>query len=259
MSEPIRTMVEGAVGTIILSAPDTGNAIDQAFCDALLEAVHQMEGDDAVRCVLLQGSGRFFCVGGNIGAFSEAAHDLGSFTRNLTASLHMAIARLAAMTKPVVIAVNGPAAGAGLGLALVGDMVFAADSARFSVAYPAIGLSPDAGVSYFLPRLVGLRKAQEMLFLGKSLDAQEAVTAGLVSAAFADDALIDHAKATASKLSQMPTRALARSKRLFLESSSTQLEVQLERESQAIARCATEPHADEGVAAFLGRRPAIFP
>lgn len=258
MTAAIRLVRDGAIGRITLAAPDSGNAIDQEFADSLLQIVHQCEDDDAVRSVLVTGMGRFFCVGGNVRAFAAASDDLGGFVRRLAASLHVAIARLAALSKPVVMAINGPAAGAGLGLAVTGDVVIAADSAKFSLAYPAIGLSPDAGTTYMLPRLIGLRRTQELLFLGRSIDASEAVEWGLVTRAVPDTALMAEAGSVASQLAAMPTHALARAKRLLLSSYKERLEGQLELEAAAIALSATEPHAAEGIAAFLARRPAEF-
>lgn len=258
MNRRLTLEIERAIGVLTLTAPDCGNGIDEVFCDELLEAAHALEGNDAVRCVLLRSTGRYFCVGGNINAFAAAASDLGKFTRGLTSSLHMALARLAGLSKPIVTAVNGPAAGAGLGLALIGDIVFAASSASFALAYPRIGLSPDAGVSYLLPRMIGLRRAQEMLFLERILKADEAVEWGLITRCVADAELATETEKAAERLATMPTMALGRAKRLLLESFSREIEVQLEREAQSISQCAQEPHASEGVAAFLERRPAKF-
>ncbi|MBP7336860.1 enoyl-CoA hydratase-related protein [Niveispirillum sp.] len=258
MTETIRYEVEDGVARIILDNPDAGNAIDQTFADRLLDLAHAAEDDKAVRAVLLTGTGRLFCVGGNVRAFAAASDNLGNFVRKLTASLHMAVARLASLSKPVIVAVNGPAAGAGLGLAILGDVVLAARSASFTVAYPGIGLSPDAGTTFLLPRLVGLRKAQEMLFLAKTLNAEEAVAAGLATMLLEDADLRPQADRIARRLASMPTLALARSKRLLLSSSSRELETQLEREAADIAICSLEPHATEGISAFLEGRKARF-
>lgn len=258
MTPPVSFGRDGAVGRITLASPDTGNAIDQAFADALLDAVHRCEGDASIRSVLIAGTGRFFCVGGDVRAFAAAGDDLGSFVRRLTASLHVAIARLAALSKPVVTAVNGPAAGAGLGLAIVGDVVIAAGSAKFALAYPAIGLSPDAGTTYMLPRLIGLRRTQEMLFLGRTLSAAEAVDWRLATRTAVDSAVADEGLQLAASLADMPTYALGRSKRLLLSTYRESLEGQLELEAAAIAESAVQPHAAEGISAFLDRRKAHF-
>lgn len=258
MTSRIDLVIDGPVARITLANPDAGNAIDQAFADRLLDIVHVCEMDSSIRAVLLTGSGRFFCVGGDINAFATASADLGNFVRRLTASLHVAMARLARLSKPVVVAVNGPVAGAGLGLALSGDVVIAGKSASFALAYPAIGLSPDAGTTFMLPRLIGYRRAQEMLMMGRALDSAEAAAWGLVTMTTSNELLAGHAEAAALKLAAMPTRALARSKRLLIDSYGSTIEAQLEREAEAIALCAVEDHANEGISAFLERRVAKF-
>lgn len=258
MSERVvEVTVEERIGVITLNAPEKGNAIDQRFCDQILYAVHAVEADDAVRAVLLQARGRNFCVGGDLGGFTQAEH-LGRYLRELTGTLHMAMARLQALPKPVVTAVNGSAAGAGLGLALVGDVVLAARSAKFVAAYPAIGLSPDAGLSFQLPHLVGLRLAQEMLLLNRMLDAGEAEANGLITRAVDDAALAQEARAVAERFAEMPARALGRTKRLLARAFETPFEVQLEAEARAIAECGMEPDAHEGVSAFTERRRPNF-
>jgi 2-(1,2-epoxy-1,2-dihydrophenyl)acetyl-CoA isomerase len=258
MTESINLNVEGAVARITLNRPQAGNSIDQEVADKLLSIAHWCEAEKSVRAILLTGAGRMFCAGGDVQAFSKASAVLPSFVRGLTASLHMAICRLAAMPKPVITAVNGPAAGAGLGLAILGDIVLAAKSASFVLAYPSIGLSPDAGATFLLPRLIGLRKTQEMLFLGRSVDAEEAAKIGLVTKVVDDAALIDEAEAIAVRLSAMATRALGRSKALLLKSSECAVESQLEEEARSIALCADEADSREGVKAFLEKRKPNF-
>ena len=257
MNERLTLDVNGAVGVVTLCAPEAGNAIDQTFCNEFLEATHVLAGDARIRSVLLRSTGRFFCVGGNVSVFSTAS-DLGKLTLELTAPLHTAVARLIRLSKPIVTAVNGPAAGAGLGLALLGDVVFACKAASFTFAYPRIGLSPDAGVSFLLPRLVGLRRAQEMLFLERSLKGDEAAEWGLITRCVADDVLADETFKIAERLAAMPTNALGRSKQLLWEAMNREVEVQLENEARCVSQCASEPNAREGVAAFLERRPAKF-
>lgn len=258
MTTPILFERDGAIARVTLNSPETGNGMDQPFCDRLLEIVHECEDDDRIRVVLLTANGRFFCVGGNVNAFAAASDEIGKFVRNLTASLHMAIARLAALSKPVVTAVNGSAAGAGLGLAVIGDVVLAADSAKFTLAYPGIGLSPDAGATFILPRLIGLRRTQEMLYLGESIAADEAARIGLISRSAPAANLLEDAEKVVQRLAKMPTRTLARSKKLLLLQGARSLEQQLEHEAVEIVKCATEPNAKEGIAAFLENREAAF-
>src|SRR3984885_739244 len=151
----------GPVATLTLNRPTVGNAINVSMARNLLEAAIVCDADDAIRCVLLTGAGRLFCTGGDVTSFAAAGDSVGSVVREIPAYLHMAIARFAHMGKPLVTAINGPAAGAGFGLSLLGDLVLAAHSAYFTLAYTAIGLTPDAGSTWLLPRLVGLRRAQE--------------------------------------------------------------------------------------------------
>ena len=258
MGDPVRLERSGAVATLTLDRPQAGNAIDVAMADALLDRALTVESDVAVRCVVLTGAGGLFCAGGDVRAFAEAGPAAGALTRRLTAPLHAAIARFARMDKPLVTAVNGAAAGAGLGLAVLGDVCLAARSAKFAAAYGGLGLSPDAGASWLVPRLVGLRQAQRLLLAGERIDAQEAERIGLVTRTVDDDALADEARAAAERLATVSMTAFRRTRELLHESFGSGLETQLEREAQAIARCAAGPDGLEGVAAFAARRPPCF-
>jgi 2-(1,2-epoxy-1,2-dihydrophenyl)acetyl-CoA isomerase len=170
----------------------------------------------------------------------------------------MAVARLARMDKPLVTAVNGAAAGAGLGLAVLGDVVLAARSAKFTAAYGALGLTPDAGATWLLPRLVGLRQAQRVLLLNERIDAVEAERIGLITQLIEDDALAAEALGRASRLVKGPRRALARTRTLLHAAMSNGLETHLELEAQSIAEAAGSREGHEGVAAFVSRRAADF-
>ena len=259
MSALIEATLDGALARITLNRPEQGNAIDQALADRLLELAHWCDSEKAVRAILITANGKMFCAGGDVSAFAAAGSALPTFVRNLTASLHMAIARFAALSKPVVVAVNGPVAGAGLGVALVGDLVYAAPSAQFVLAYPKIGLSPDAAATWLLPKLIGLRRTQRMIFEARAIDAEEAVAIGLITSAFASqDAMMAHAERTVANLAAMPTKALGRSKKLLLRANDRAIEAQLEEEASAIALCAGEPDSGEGVRAFLDKRAAVF-
>lgn len=169
----------GPVARVTLNRPAQGNAIDLVMARELLQAAIACADDASIRCVLLTGRGRLFCAGGDVGAFHAAGADLPALVTDITAALHAAISRLVRMDKPVVVALNGPAAGAGLGLALMGDVVLAARSSHLTAAYTALGVSPDAGTSWWLPRLAGLRLAQEMLFSNRRIAAEEAQPLGL--------------------------------------------------------------------------------
>jgi 2-(1,2-epoxy-1,2-dihydrophenyl)acetyl-CoA isomerase len=157
-AEPIRLETKDSVAWITLTRPQAGNTIDVAMARALMEASLSVDEDDAVRAVVLTGEGRLFCGGGDVQSFASAGEGVPALIKQITGPLHVAIARLARMNKPLVTLINGPAAGAGLSLAVLGDIALAARSAHFTVAYTAIGLTPDGGASWLLPRLVGMRR-----------------------------------------------------------------------------------------------------
>jgi 2-(1,2-epoxy-1,2-dihydrophenyl)acetyl-CoA isomerase len=178
--------------------------------------------------------------------------------RELTAALHPGISRLLRMAKPLVTAINGPAAGAGLSLAILGDIAIASDRAHFTVGYPGVGMAPDVGASFLLPRLVGLRRAQEIILLNERLSAARALEIGLVTRVVPDEKLAETAEEILQKLAAGPTRALGRARLLLLESFSTPLETQLEQEARSIAQCGAEPDGREGINAFTAKRPPVF-
>jgi len=258
MTNPVIIERQGAVARIILNRPGQGNAIDVAMSKSLLEAAMLCDEDDSIRCVLLTGAGRMFCVGGDVGSFAAAGDHLPALTKELTAYLHMAIARLAGMNKPLVTAINGPAAGAGLSLAILGDIALAGRSAHFTLAYTAIGLSPDGGSTWLLPRLIGMRRAQELALTNKRSSADEAATLGLVTRAVDDDVLIGEADALAQTLAAGATGAMGRTRALLMSSFTTSLESQMELEARSIADSARSPEGREGVSAFLAKRKPQF-
>lgn len=248
---------DGSIAVLTLDRSASGNAIDRDLAAALLDAVLTLDSDVAVRAVILTGRGRFFCTGGDVRSFL-AARDAGQAIEAITAPLHMAVARLMRLAKPLIVSVNGPAAGAGVALALLGDAVLAACSARFTAAYGAIGLSPDAGTSWLLPRLIGLRHAQRLALLGETIDAEEALALGLVTRVIADDDLSSETIALARKLATGSMSAFRRTRRLLLDSFDRSLEAQLEREAESIAAAAREADGREGIGAFLAKRPPTF-
>jgi len=249
---------DAGIARITLNRPRQGNAIDIPMARALMEAAIACDRDKTVRCVVLTGAGDKFCTGGDVGAFDGAGADLSAFLAEITAYHHAAVTRLLRMPKPVVTAINGPAAGAGIGLALLGDIAVAAPSAGFSLAYTALGLSPDGAATWLLPRLVGLRRAQELCLLNRRVDAEEAAGIGLVTrVAVTDDALAE-AMELARRLAASATQALGASRRLLSDSLETSLETQLDAESRAIADLSLTPDAREGIGAFAQRRRPEF-
>lgn len=243
----------GDVAVITLNRPDHGNAINAALARSLLETVLECAADANVRCVLLTGSGRMFCVGGDVKAFAAAGGGTPALVTELTTFLHAAIVGLLRMDKPLVTAINGAAAGAGFGLAIMGDVALASSASSFSTAYGLIGLTPDAGTSWLLPRLVGLRQAQEIALANRRLDATEAVSIGLVTRAVDAAALFDAAMAVAAGLAASSVTALASTRELLFSSYGATLEEQLGAEARMIARSAGSEEAQALIQKFAGQ------
>ncbi len=255
---PVLLRRVGAVAHLVLNRPHVGNAIDQLMAYALMQAAVACDEDPSVRCVVLSGQGRMFCVGGDVAAFAAAGAGVGALIKEITGHLHLAVSRLARMAKPLVSVANGPAAGAGLGLAVLGDIALAGRSAHFTCAYAGLGVSPDGATSWLLPRLVGLRRAQELLLLNPRIGAEQAAAMGLVTRVVDDLALEAEAMAVAGQLAAGPTHAIGRTRALLLDGWGAELEAQMETESRAIAASAMGAEGQEGIAAFLGKRAAVF-
>ena len=247
-----------AVARLTLNRPDAGNAIDPALADALVAAADEVAADASVRCVVLTGAARLFCAGGDVGAMAAAGDDAPAFLHALASTLHRAVTTLATMLKPLVVAVNGPAAGAGLSLALLGDVVLAARSAHFTAAYTGIGLTPDGGMSWLLPRLVGLRRAQAMILTNERVGADEAERLAMVTRTVDDADLSAATEEIAQRLVSAPTAAIGTARALLLAGTTASLHEQLDREAAAIARAGAHSEAREGVAAFRARRRPDF-
>lgn len=261
MSETYETLKferDGAVAVVTLNRPRAGNAIDVAMARELMDVAIVCDRDSAIRAVLLRSDGKLFCAGGDVGAFADAGDKMPALISEETAYLHAAIARLARMDKPFVTAIQGFAAGAGFSLAMLADIAIAGEAAQFTLAYTGIGLTPDGGASWLLPRLVGLRKAQEMILTNSRLSAAEALAAGLVTQVVPDTELDEAARAYARRLASGPTKAFARSRELLLSAYGENLETHLERESRGIVNSAAGADGQEGVAAFLGKREPAF-
>jgi 2-(1,2-epoxy-1,2-dihydrophenyl)acetyl-CoA isomerase len=256
--EALRVDVSGPVARLTLDRPSSGNALDLATAEAFLETVIACDENEAIRCVVLTGAGRIFCAGGDVGAFASAGEALPAYLKRLTSAVHSAITRLAHMNKPLVTAVNGTAAGVGFSLAILGDIVIAAKSASFTLAYTRIGLTPDGGSTWLLPRLVGLRRAQEIAITNKRIAADEAVQMGLVTRVVADEDLEGEVERTAAELASAATQAIGATRNLLMAATVSEFEAQLERESRSIAAAARTSHGREGIAAFLAKRPPKF-
>ena len=250
----VETSREGAVLTITLNRPDVLNAFNSEMHRALAGALKEARAAD-VRAVVLTGAGRGFCVGQDLTEFREAPGDIGARLRE---SYHPNVLAIRALEKPVIAAVNGAAAGAGLSIASVCDLRIAADSATFVPAFINIGLVPDSGGSYFVSRILGPARAFEWLASGRKLTAAEAHAWGLVSEVVEADALAVRAAEIAAQFAALPTRGIGMTKRLIDHAVTSSLEDQLEREAQLQAAATQTDDFKEGVAAFLEKRSPEF-
>lgn len=246
------------VATITLNRPDAFNALNLTLGRELFHAALEVDEDPSVRSVVITGAGKAFCAGGDVKDFADNLPRIGILVKELTTYLHGAVSRLCRSDKPVIMAVNGVAAGGGLSFALSGDLVLAAESARFAMAYAKIAATPDGSSSYFLPRLVGLRRAMELYFTSRVLSAREALEWGLVTRVVPDGELKGAADALARELAQGPTRAFGGAKRLFHQSTWESLETQMELEAQAIARSGHTEDFANGVTAFANKKTPVF-
>src|SRR5215470_9118788 len=233
--ETLRYDVKDGVATITLNRPDAYNALNLALGRDLFHASLEADEDRATRCIVITGAGKAFCAGGDVKDFADNPERIGILIKELTTYLHGAVSRLARAQKPVIMAVNGIAAGGGMSFALAGDLVVAAESAKFTMAYSKIAASPDGSYSYFLPRLIGLRRAMELHFTNRVLSAREAMEWGLVTRVVPDTELKAAVEALSRELAQGPSKAFGGAKRLFHQSTWESLETQMELEAQAIA------------------------
>src|SRR6266516_252265 len=250
----VETSREGAVLTITLSRPDVLNAFNAALHKGLAAALKEARGPN-VRAVVVTGAGRGFCVGQDLTEFREAAGDIGS---RLRSTYHPNVLAVRALEKPVIAAVNGVAAGAGMSFACACDLRIAADSASFVPAFINIGLVPDSGGPYFVTRILGPARAFEWLTSGRKLTAAEAHAWGLVSEVVETDAVAARAAEVAMQLAALPTRGIGMTKRLIDHALNATPDRQLEREAELQAAATQTEDFKEGVAAFLEKRPPEF-
>lgn len=258
MYKDVLVTVENAIAYIKLNRPKNGNAITLNLAKELLKAAIYCDQNKFIRCVVLTAKGRFFCTGGDLDEFQAAGENISEFLSELAGILHLAISRLIRMNKPLLVAVNGTAAGAGMSLSLIGDIVIAKDSAQFCPAYTGIGLSPDAGLTWYLPQIVGLRRAQEILMTNKKMSASTAFEYGLLTMVSSDADFEQRVKENATLLANQPLPALNNIRQLLLSSHQNSLETHLELEARAIEAVSFDVTVKEGIAAFLEKRPPDF-
>lgn len=246
----------GAITRITLDRPDAANGMNDTMTRELADAARRCD-TEATKVVLLTGSGRFFCAGGDLKSFASAP-SRGRYIKGVADELHRAISTLARMDAVLITAVNGVAAGAGFSIAVTGDLVLAAESASFTMAYTRAGLSPDGSSTYYLPRLIGVRKTQELMLTNRTLSARDASQWGLVTEVVPDAELADRADALADQMAATSRQSNGAVKALLLTTFKNGIEEQMELEGRLIAERADSSDGREGVDAFLAKRKAEF-
>ncbi len=250
--------VRDGVAYITLNRPEVANSINLDMARDLMQAILYCDENPGVRAVMISGAGDIFCAGGDLKSFASHEEQLPLYLKEATIYFHSAVSHLTRMASPVVAAVQGAAAGAGMSLVCACDLVVAAESARFTMAYTQVGLTPDGSSTYFLPRIVGLKRALELTLTNRVLSAKEALDWGIVTKVVPDAELLTQAEALASQLASGATKALCTSKRLLHSGWVETLETQMENESRAIADMARTADAKEGITAFIAKRSPEF-
>ena len=256
MSESIQIKNKGAVRYITLNRPEAFNSFDRVMGRAFQEELDKASSDDSVRCIVITGEGRAFCAGQDLKEVT--APNAPNFKIIVEETYNASIRRICAMRKPIVAAVNGVAAGAGANIALACDLTIATDSASFIQAFSKIGLIPDSGGTWWLPRLVGMQRAKALAFFGEKLSAKDAVDMGLIYKSVHDEGFYAEVEAISTKLSGMPTYAIGLTKAAFHKGMTADLDEQLDRELDYQFRAADSEDYAEGVASFLEKRTPKF-
>lgn len=247
---------ENGVGYITLNRPDKYNSYNRDMALALQASLDDCAGDESVRCIYITGAGKGFCSGQDLSeAMNPTPED---FERMITEYYNATILRIRNIEKPVIAAVNGVAAGAGANIALACDIVLASQSAAFIQAFSKIGLIPDSGGTFFLPRLVGMQQAAALMMTGDKVSAADAVAMGMIYKCFPDDTFESASKQMATMLAQMPTKGIGLTKRLLNRSFSNDLQQQLDMEKTVQMEAGSSYDFREGVQAFLEKRKPEF-
>lgn len=242
---------------VTLNRPDKYNALNHTVAKEIMGVCKQATKDSAVRCILLTGAGKGFCAGQDLSEVEGRGENY-SFRAHLLSSYNRMVTAMRRLEKPIVVAVNGACAGAGLGLALAADIRYASDKAKFLTAFIGIGLVPDSGVSYWLPRLIGPARAAEMLFTNEKIDGARAAEIGLVNKVFPADDLMAEARQLAQRLAAGPTLGIGLSKRALNKSLGVSFEEQIDYEAHLQEVAGHSSDYREGVTAFYEKRPPNF-
>jgi 2-(1,2-epoxy-1,2-dihydrophenyl)acetyl-CoA isomerase len=250
--------VRNGAATVTLNSARNGNAIDLDLAKDLANVLQRCEQDSDVRAILICGEGRMFCAGGDLAAIQDQNTEAPAYVRSLLEHLHDAILSIARIPVPVVVAVQGAAAGAGLALVCACDLAIATQSCRFLMAYARVGLTPDGSSSWFLPRLIGERRALELALLNRELTAEEALRWGLVNDVVPDDRLQDESARLMEQLATGATAAFGDAKRLLRTSLQNDLPSQLTHEMETLCRALERREADIGMSAFRAKTAPKF-
>ena len=258
MSDSVLHSVSEGVATITLNRPQVMNALDAEMIRRLRAACEQVERDAAVRVVVIRGAGSAFLAGGDVSVFRSSLARMPQLVREWAGEFHHAVLSLRRAPKPVLASAHGAVAGAGVSLLAACDLAIAAADTTFTLAYSRIGASPDGGATYFLPRIVGCRKALELMLLSDAFDAQTALDVGLVNRVVSAEQLVAETARMAQRLAGGATRAFSETKQLVNQSYERTLAAQLQAEVDAFARCAATRDFAEGVSAFVEKRKPDF-
>ena len=256
--ETIKFELEGHVATITLNRPKAANGLNAKMASELAEIAQSCKDNANLRAVILTANGRFFSAGGDVKEMASHGDNIGPEIAALADNLHLAISRFSRMDAPIIMAVNGMAEGAGFSLAVSGDFVIASREAGFMMAYTNAGLSPDGSSSYFLPRLIGVRRTQELMLTNRKLSAQEACEWGLINQVVEADKVLGTAQDLAKRLAAGSLKSHAGVKKLLVCTFENTLEAQMDLETETIRGCAISKEGREGVAAFMEKRAPNF-
>lgn len=246
------------VAEITLNRPKSRNAINLELAKELKTVAEHCASSESIRAVLITGAGPVFCAGGDLLHFASAGDGLTDALDEMMSFYHPALEALANMNAPAIAAIDGPVAGAGVGIVASCSLAIASEASNFTLAYGMAGLNPDGSTTYHLPRLIGMRRAEEMMLTNRTLSAQDALDWGLISQVAAETEVLEKARATATRIAKGPTAAYGRTRRLLLASSSNTLEEQLELERENVLASTRTHDFKEGAKAFMERRPAEF-
>tara|TARA_B100000686_G_scaffold247983_1_gene257703 strand:- start:12 stop:785 length:774 start_codon:yes stop_codon:yes gene_type:complete len=250
--------VNNEVAKLGFNRPDAANTFNLEICQDFLSAVSECEARRDIRAVVLTGEGKMFSAGGDLKYFYNQGAQLSTALKEITGLLHASVSRMARMDAPVVGAVNGMAAGAGLSVAAACDYVVAGDSCKFKLAYTAAGLSPDGSSTWFLPRLIGLRKARELMLTNRTVTAEEAQEIGMIDKIVPDSEVETAAIQQAEAFAKGPTRAYGAVKKLLQDTWSFDLETQMDKETLSICELSETNDAKNGIRSFVQKTPAAF-